>query len=91
MRAFILTYIVGRFTNNVTGHLHKDPPPEFRGGLLADEMGLGKTLSTIALIVSDKDPRMQRAPCAIIPALNQEWPSNVTLVIVPSPRRFTSS
>ncbi|KAF4533787.1 Swi snf-related matrix-associated actin-dependent regulator of chromatin subfamily a member 3-like 1 [Lasiodiplodia theobromae] len=72
------------FTNNITGHLHKDPPPDFRGGLLADEMGLGKTLSTIALIVSDKDPRMQSAPCSITSAHNQEWSRNATLVIVPS-------
>lgn len=40
------------YSNVITGHNQRQPPPETRGGILADMMGLGKTLSILALVSS---------------------------------------
>lgn len=43
------------FSNVITGHEQKTPPPETRGGILADMMGLGKTLSILSLVACTLD------------------------------------
>lgn len=40
------------YSNVITGHTQRQPPPDTRGGILADMMGLGKTLSILSLVSS---------------------------------------
>ena len=53
------------YSNVITGHNQRQPPPETRGGILADMMGLGKTLSILSLVTSslhDAQEWAQTAP-----------------------------
>jgi hypothetical protein len=44
---------VGSYMNEVTQEFHREPPPDFRGGMIADTMGSGKSLAMIALVAHD--------------------------------------
>ena len=80
--------IDSRFTNNVTGGVTGDSPPEFQGGLLADDMGLGKTLSMICLIAADVDV-VKSLPTPPMTPENTVRSAKTTLLVVPPPRKST--
>ncbi|KAG6358593.1 hypothetical protein INS49_012111 [Diaporthe citri] len=73
-----------QFINKVSGAVHSDEPPPFRGGIIADPMGLGKTLTMIALAATDLEPA-QHGACSMVDVSAGTSHNGATLIIVPPP------
>ncbi|KAK2611706.1 hypothetical protein N8I77_005031 [Diaporthe amygdali] len=73
-----------QFINKVSGTVHFEEPPVFRGGIVADPMGLGKTLTMIALAATDLESA-QHGEFPMIERSIENRDNGVTLIIVPPP------
>ncbi|KAJ0120654.1 hypothetical protein J7T55_015385 [Diaporthe amygdali] len=78
------TYAGLQFINKVSGTVHFEEPPVFRGGIVADPMGLGKTLTMIALAATDLES-VQHGEFPMIDNSIEHRDNGVTLIIVPPP------
>jgi SNF2 family DNA or RNA helicase len=68
-------------------------PIETGGGILADDMGLGKTLTMLSAVISTKDEAKafadhEETNCKLRTD-NTPIRSRATLVVVPTPSRFS--